>query len=151
MLAHRTDANVVFAAGDCGGVWRGSVGNWARLDGANSSDTGPHSDARAMVYDANGQNILESSDGGVARLVNPDGGGGPYRHWESINANLQITEVTSVAYDPLNQIIWGGTQDNGSPQQDSPGSVQTPQSALQQTSPSPQVTGPHSSRGRQVP
>src|ERR1044071_3503914 len=119
MLAHRTDPNVVFVSGDIGGVWRGSIGNWVQVDGANANDTGPHADSRDMVYDFNGRDILESSDGGLERLVNPDGTGSPSRHWESINGNLQITEFNfiSFAYDTLNHVIFGGTQDNGSPQQ----------------------------------
>ena len=35
------------------------------------------------------------------------------RRWESLHGNLRISEVFSVAYDWLNDVIIGGTQDNG--------------------------------------
>lgn len=122
MLAHQTDQNVIFVTGDCGGVWRGTMGNWVQVDGSGANNTGPHSDSRDMVYDFNNQDILEASDGGLERLVNADS---PARHWDSINGNLQITEFNffGTAYDTLNHVVFGGTQDNGSPQQTSSASA----------------------------
>jgi len=45
------------------------------------------------------------------------------RKWESLNgslaanSNLSISEANSVGYDPINDVITTGTQDNGSQQQ----------------------------------
>jgi hypothetical protein len=83
--------------------------------------SGPHADSRNMVFDANG-NILEVDDGGIYRLVHPDSDA-PFRYWESPNGNLQITEMTSIAYDSLNDRLIGGAQDVGSSVQSGPGNL----------------------------
>ena len=85
-------------------------------NGANG--TSPHADSRDMLFDANG-NILESDDGGIYRLLNPNNPA--TRRWVSVNGNLRITEFYGVAYDSLNDVVIGGTQDVGSPEQDNPG------------------------------
>jgi hypothetical protein len=43
--------------------------------------------------------------------------------WNSFNGNLATNEVSSVAYDSSNQVIFAGTQDTGSPHQDASGSL----------------------------
>ena len=67
-----------------------------------------------MVFDSRGE-ILEADDGGIYRLINPsdDPALGDRRHWISLNNDLTITEFNSVGYDPVNQVILGGTQDVG--------------------------------------
>ena len=35
------------------------------------------------------------------------------RAWESLNRGLAITEILSASFDPLNNVIFAGTQDNG--------------------------------------
>ncbi|PYR44864.1 MAG: hypothetical protein DMF89_26665, partial [Acidobacteria bacterium] len=35
------------------------------------------------------------------------------RRWENLNSSLRVTEMLSAAYDPLNNVIFGGSQDNG--------------------------------------
>ena len=35
------------------------------------------------------------------------------RIWESLNRNLRVTELIAASYDPLNNVIFGGSQDNG--------------------------------------
>ncbi|HKI64387.1 MAG TPA: OmpA family protein, partial [Burkholderiales bacterium] len=102
--------------------WRSSAtGLWNPLFGAAASNTTPHADSRDMAFDVAGR-LLESSDGGINRLVNPrgladaDGNGsaGPARSWESMNGNLRVSEVLSAAYDPVNNLVFAGMQDNGS-------------------------------------
>ncbi len=102
--------------------WRSSAtGLWNPLFGAAASNTTPHADSRDMAFDPAGR-LLESSDGGINRLINPrgladaDGNGsaGPARKWESMNGNLRISEVLSAAYDPVNNLVFAGMQDNGS-------------------------------------
>jgi len=62
--------------------------------------------------------MLQIDDGGLARLQNPlgllDQG---TRRWDSLNADLRISQVLSVAFDPLTGDIIVGTQDNGSAHQ----------------------------------
>src|SRR5262245_45610063 len=111
----------VFAAGDVhrpapfvGNVFVGNVATnvWAPvvLGGPGvANGTAPHADSRDMAFDAAG-NLIESDDGGVFRLTTPTAAG---RTWQSLNSNLRITEVLSAAYDPLNNVIFTGNQDNG--------------------------------------
>jgi hypothetical protein len=76
------------------------------------SNNAPHADSRAIAFDADG-NLIETDDGGIYARPNPSGVG----DWASLNGNLQITEIHSVAYDGLSNMIFGGTQDNGSVEQ----------------------------------
>jgi Ca2+-binding RTX toxin-like protein len=65
----------------------------------------PHPDSRDMVFDAAGQ-LLEADDGGVYRFVDND-------HWDAVTGSLSNTEITSVAYDALNDKLFAGAQDSG--------------------------------------
>src|SRR5262249_28097099 len=93
----------------------GIVGN-----GANS--TAPHSDSRSLLFGVNTgvEFLLETDDGGIYLLNQPENAGG--RAWSSKNGNLRISEVYSVAYDRVNQVFFVGAQDNGSIEQVSSGS-----------------------------
>jgi hypothetical protein len=71
-----------------------------------------------MVFLPNGQ-LIESDDGGVYRRTNPLDNTGV---WTFIGGNMSVTEFHDIAYDPLAQIIFGGTQDVGTPSQTAPGS-----------------------------
>lgn len=88
--------------------------SWASLEGNGASGTGGHPDSHIMVFDAN-KNILEGDDGGIYRLTNPSTPA--TRAWSSVNGNLSVFEFYSVAYDSVNHLLLGGSQDNGSPQQ----------------------------------
>jgi hypothetical protein len=72
-----------------------------------------------MTFDANG-NLIEVNDGGVVRRTNPGNNTG---NWFAINGDIQVTEMHSVAYDTNFNIIIGGTQDTGTPEQSAPGST----------------------------
>jgi hypothetical protein len=91
---------------------------WTPLvcDGANG--TAPHPDSRDLEFDAGG-NLLNTDDGGIYRFNNNPHAGQPTNAWVSLNGDIQPTEFYSVAYDSLNHAIFGGTQDNGSPEQKS--------------------------------
>ena len=140
IAAHPADPNVVFVAGErqdqpfpnangCTDftaiVYRGDAallpGNpWANVVCAGANGTSPHPDARAMRFDVNG-NLVLGSDGGIYRLNDPDNAAGG-RRWTSLNGNLRSVEIHSATYDPVSKIIFAGTQDNGSPMQNAPGS-----------------------------
>ena len=80
----------------------------------------PHADSRFLLTDPAG-NLLEADDGGLYRLTSPTGLPGE-RYWESLNGDLRISEIGGLEYDPINDIIFVGTQDNGSQQQNAPDS-----------------------------
>jgi photosystem II stability/assembly factor-like uncharacterized protein len=88
-------------------------------NGGTANTSAPHADSREMTFDGNG-NLIEVSDGGIARRTNPQNNTGV---WTSINGNLQVAELHSIAYDTNFDIIIGGTQDTGTPEQSAPGST----------------------------
>jgi subtilisin-like proprotein convertase family protein len=83
---------------------------------STTSNSAPHADSRAMVFDANG-NLLETDDGGIYRRTSPSGTG----DWFSVIGSLQITEVHDVVYDRISNMIMGGNQDTGSAEQTTAG------------------------------
>jgi hypothetical protein len=136
IVAHPTDPNVVFIAGDrqnfpnpngcsnfSANVFRGDAallpGNpWQNVVCNGANGTSPHADSRAMVFDASGD-ILQANDGGFYKLVDPNDAAG-MRQWFSTNGDIRPTEFHSVAYDPLSNIVFGGTQDTGTTIQSAP-------------------------------
>lgn len=117
-LADPTLPNIVFLAGSSGThIWRGdaATNTWSAIVGFGANNTSPHVDSRAMRFDVNG-NLLEGDDGGIARLRSPNTPG-PNRTWVSANGTLNTTEFHSGTYDPLSNVVFGGTQDNGTPEQ----------------------------------
>jgi RTX calcium-binding nonapeptide repeat (4 copies) len=86
--------------------------------GGTPNSSAPHADSRDMVFDANGE-LIECSDGGIYRRSSPEDNTGV---WTFIGGNMSVTEFHDIAYDPLSQVIFGGTQDVGTPSQSAPGS-----------------------------
>jgi hypothetical protein len=135
MVADPTDPNVVFLAGEgisvpnnnlvkteLGTVVRGDASlnqPWTSVVGGGANGTAPHPDSRALVFD-NG-NLLDTSDGGIYRLANPDTPA--TRVWTFASGNMDTAEFHSVAYDPVSHVIVGGLQDNGYVVQSAPGST----------------------------
>ena len=78
-------------------------------NGGTASSSAPHADSREMAIDANGD-LIETDDGGIYRRTSPQNNTGD---WYSLNGNLQITEIHSVAYDALSDALISGNQDNG--------------------------------------
>ncbi|MCC6474997.1 MAG: OmpA family protein, partial [Burkholderiales bacterium] len=138
LLADRDNANIVYASGDrqpgpaaggnpgsgnpnaagainfTGRIFRGTFApggsTWTPVTDTNAGNTAPHADSRELVFDAAG-NVLEGDDGGIYRLRSPSTA---ERVWESKIGTLRATEVRSLAYDPVNNIIGTGNQDTGS-------------------------------------
>ncbi|MCA9264190.1 MAG: hypothetical protein KDA60_10100 [Planctomycetales bacterium] len=104
------------------GPYRGDsqTGTWENLQGPNG--TWAHDDKRFLVFDLDG-NLFETSDGGTYRLRNPsnDPAVGEIRRWELLGG-IRTTEFISIAYDSVNNVLFGGTQDNGSTSQSTAGS-----------------------------
>lgn len=85
--------------------------------GGTANNSAPHADSRVMVIDANGE-VLEGDDGGVYRRTVPANNTGL---WRSAIGNLVSTEFHGIAFDGNTDTVFGGTQDNGTPQQVTPG------------------------------
>jgi Ca2+-binding RTX toxin-like protein len=119
MTADPNNHNILFVGGDRSpNIWRADVTKadpWEQASGAGAagggSPTQPHSDSRAMTFDADGH-LWEGDDGGIYRLTG-DLADKTKRTWDSRNNNLAISEFYSVAYDTLAQRHFGGLQDNG--------------------------------------
>ena len=84
----------------------------------NAGGTRPHVDSRDMAFDAAG-NLVEGDDGGVYRRSQPQSSAGV---WMGALGNLQITEFHDLAYDSNSNVVFGGTQDNGTVVQVAPNS-----------------------------
>jgi hypothetical protein len=144
LVASRANANLVFVggdrqpgSGDPGGSFPNSIGavdysgRLFRVDASltpgsqaaplthsgAAGNSAPHADSRQMVIDANGD-VLEGDDGGVYRRVNPGSSTGA---WVSVNGTLVATEFHNIAFDSNTNTIFGGAQDNGTPQQQAAG------------------------------
>jgi len=139
IVADPADANIVYLGGDrqqgpfpnsigandfSGRLFRGDASvaptgacpspQWTPLThSGTASDSAPHADSREMVFDANGD-IIEGDDGGIYRRTAPTSGAGD---WESVIGDLQVTEFHDIAYDTNSDILIGGAQDTGTPQQ----------------------------------
>lgn len=145
IAADPTNANLVYVGGDrqdfpnnalgattfSGNLWRGDFSiapggpgvipspQWTALThtGTNNASS-PHADSREIRFLPNGD-ILEVDDGGIYVRTNPQTSNGD---WFSRHGNMQNTEFHSIAYDSNSDIILGGAQDVGTPQQFSTGS-----------------------------
>jgi hypothetical protein len=139
LAADPTKPAVLYVSGDLdtsnnlGNVWRvdvsGAAPVWTQITMANADPDGPtganpgtapHPDSRDIVFDAN-RGLLQSDDGGIYRMRDPDNIGGNTRFWESKNGDLQVSELYSVAYDSINKSLFAGQQDVGVVEQPSPG------------------------------
>jgi photosystem II stability/assembly factor-like uncharacterized protein len=84
--------------------------------GGTANNSAPHADSRVMVIDANGD-VIEGDDGGVYKRTVPGDNTGV---WVSLIGNLAGTEFHGIAFDSNTDTVLGGTQDNGTPQQQVP-------------------------------
>lgn len=111
------NAGVVYIDGWGGtGVFRYDPPNrsWVQIDQSGAQRTTPHADSRDLLF-LNSTTLLEADDGGIYQMRNPMSAS--TSSWTSLNGNLAVLEITSVAYDSTNQVYFSGTQDNGSPHQ----------------------------------
>ena len=87
--------------------------------GGTANGSAPHLGSRDMVIDAGGD-LIEVDEGGIYRRTSPRNNTGD---WFSINGDIQTTEFHNVAYDTNSNIIIGGAQGVGTPQQITTGST----------------------------
>ena len=93
--------------------------DWTQIVGTAVSGSSPHADSRSIVF-VDDNTLLETDDGGLYKLPNPRSGTSATpstSQWQSLVGDLRISEVSSVRWDSLNNVVFGGTQDNGSSQQ----------------------------------
>jgi len=109
LLADEFNNDVAFLGGAQGPIYRWNGGSWDELP------QGEHVDSRGMAFDAMGD-LLECDDGGIYRLHNPDRND---RLWSSLVGNIRVTEMISIAYDPISHNLVGTSQDNGDMSQSS--------------------------------
>lgn len=81
--------------------------------GGTANSSAPHADSRDMAIDVNGD-LIEVDDGGVYRRTNPQTNAGD---WFSMNGDINVTEFHDVAWDANSNIVIGGAQDTGTPEQ----------------------------------
>src|SRR5262249_12435530 len=113
------DSNALWLGGSPVYIYKGGVTENTSLTGklittwtSGVGINGPHPDSRAMVFAGN--DLLEADDGGVYRLPDILSASAEDSVWRSANGNLALTEIVSSAYDPINDVIVAGAQDNGS-------------------------------------
>ena len=98
---------------------------WTPLtNNGTSNNSSPHADSRAMVIDSG--ELLYSGDGGIFEENSPTTTTG---QWLSVNgapnganSGIQVAQFFGISYDSLSDIILGGAQDVGTPQQSASGS-----------------------------
>ncbi|MDQ6808570.1 MAG: hypothetical protein M3Z64_03980 [Verrucomicrobiota bacterium] len=108
--------NVLGANNYSASVWRNVSGTWENLAANGANGTAPHADTRSMRFDADG-NVLQANDGGLFKLVNPNGTSptdkSGNRKWFSLNGDLRNLESHNAIYDPVSKVFSCGAQDNG--------------------------------------
>lgn len=104
-----------------GSQWTPLTHNFSDPDGVGIGlpGTAPHADSRDMAFDANG-NIIEVDDGGIYKRSSPTSSTGI---WTGLHGNMQNAEIHSIDYDRISNILIAGTQDTGTPQQTTTGSL----------------------------
>ncbi len=130
--ADPTNSNLVYLSGlftrstfpFSGRVVRGDASlaagsQWVPIASTGSLGVGtaPHTDSRAIAFSA-GNRLIEGDDGGIYELNianvgsegNGAGGGGM---WRSLNGDLHVSEMHSMAYDRVARIVIGGAQSTG--------------------------------------
>ncbi|MBZ5536977.1 MAG: hypothetical protein LAO31_13575 [Acidobacteriia bacterium] len=96
----------------------GHATQWTLVESQGANGTGPHTDARDCVFVPDGSVLYETNDGGIFRLVNPHGLQNlPPRKWSEAVGNIRVAEFIAIAYDSVNHVLFGATQDNAIPQQ----------------------------------
>jgi hypothetical protein len=91
---------------------------WQSVVCNGAQGTSPHAGARDMDFDNYG-NLLQANDGGFNRLNNPNLSS---RQWVSLDGNLRIAHIHSVAFDAVTRTAFGGTEATGTTMQNAPGS-----------------------------
>jgi len=121
--------DVAFCASDSGVHWEVTAGSgrqatqWLQLD-LSAAVGGPHTDGRDCAFSADPNVLFETDDGGIYRLVNAHGTQQTQaRAWQSAVGNLRIAEFHAIAYDSVNHVLFGATQDNAVPQQTTPDGI----------------------------
>ena len=82
---------------------------WTQITGVNAGNTAPKSGTRDFVVDAFGRLVVATAGGVFARASGLDNAS----PWTSANGNLALAEMISIGYDPLNNVLFGSTNELG--------------------------------------
>ena len=123
LVADPTNAGVVYLDGEGGsGIFRYNPA------GAEVGCKSTRPEPKALlpmptpaIWFLNNTTLLEADDGGFFFMQNPTTA--TTSNWQSFNGNLADHEVYSAAYDSTNNIVFSGTQDTGSPRQNTTGGL----------------------------
>lgn len=80
--------------------------------GGTSNNSSPHADSREMIFSRG--SLIETDDGGIYRRTSPADNTG---RWQSLNGDLQVSEVHDIAWDNISNVLMIGNQDTGSSEQ----------------------------------
>ena len=101
----------------------------AAIGQGTASNSAPHGSSRGMAFDASGD-LIEVDGGGIYKRTNPENlVNGVLTNnvgdWYSLNGNLQITEINTVAYDDVAKVIVAATTETGAAEQTTAATPQT--------------------------
>ena len=125
LVADPVANNIVYMSGvGTNNIFRynpSGAGSWVLITGSGApGEHRAHADSRNLEF-LGDTVLLESDDGGFYFLKNPTDA--THNSWQSFNGNLGETETYKVAYDPNDNLILAGTQDNGTNVQTGTGST----------------------------
>jgi hypothetical protein len=126
MVADPVANDVVYISGQGGSNinWRynpAGAGSWVLIEAAGTlSGSRPHADSRDLEF-LSDTVLLESDDGGIYFIKNPTNAAA--NDWQSFVGDLGAIEFWQIAYDSKNNVLTGGSQDNGSEGQTTAGSL----------------------------
>jgi hypothetical protein len=137
IVADPANPNVFYFGGYAIGPYRGIIiGDRAVFTpisgGVGPDSTGIHPDDRSLLFV--GKTLVITTDGGIfaTSITNGagpvDGDDSAFSDWVSLNGSttgqgLGTVELHDIAYDSISHVIFGGSQDNGTEYQQSPGSL----------------------------
>ena len=82
---------------------------WTQITGANAANTAPKSGVRDFAVDAFGRLVVATNGGVYARASGLDN----TSSWTSANGDLALSEMIAIGYDPLNNVLFGSTNNLG--------------------------------------
>ncbi len=93
-------------------------GSWNPIVGISAGQTSPHADSRSLVFvdhPTASDFILEADAGGLYKLTDPGQSSNLASgiRWTSVNGNLQIADISSVAFDRTHKVYTAGTRKDG--------------------------------------
>ncbi|MEX0676450.1 MAG: ubiquitin-activating E1 FCCH domain-containing protein [Pirellulales bacterium] len=113
--------------GDDREIWRydpAGAGSWVLIVGEGAkNNTSPHADSRDFAFV--GTSLLNANDGGLYFINNPRDA--MHNSWQSLQGSgttgIGAMEMHNISYDNRFNVLWGGSQDNGTSGQSAPNNL----------------------------